>query len=685
MPTATQIDLHGLAMGYREGGLSLVPCSHNDKRPDCRLLPKDETGKAVWEPYQKEAADHETVGRWFASGCQSVAAVGGAVSGGLLMLDFDAAGFYERWQERVGCLADGLPVQRTGRDEGGYQVWLRCPEPGRSTKLAYVPDESEPEGRRVAIETRGESGYAVLPGSLHPTGRRYEVVSGDFANIPTVPQAVADALLEAARKLDEAPLTRQQMQQREAAAKTCNKHRADSNGQASVIDAYNAATTIETALDAHGYSRGRERWIRPGGEHETVKVADGRSFHWGSNDPLCDGHWHRPFDVFAHYRHGGDCRAAVKAAAELLGMSADKNGPAATDRPIEYRGLTCAELDRNAYDLEYLIENVLVARQPCILAGGKKCMKTSILIDIGISLAMGGRFLGYAKVNRAARVGIMTGESGLATVQETARRIAEKAGYSLGDVGGLVFSEDLPRFGSLLHEDALRRFIDDYELEVVCIDPAYMAMPGTDAGNLFIQGELLRGVTKVCTETGCTMILAHHCRKTKVDPFSPPELEDIAWAGFQEFARQWLLVGRRELYQPGSGEHRLWLSVGGSAGHGALWALDINEGTRETPGGRYWDCTVMRADEARKDVQERQEQTKREKMQERLEIDRKEVVAVAAKGADSKSGIRGKVSCGYRRFDAAFASLVADGTLRKVELERQNGHTYPAWELNTDA
>jgi hypothetical protein len=36
-----------------------------------------------------------------------------------------------------------------------------------------------------------------------------------------------------------------------------------------------------------------------------------------------------------------------------------------------------------------------------------------------------------------------------------------------------------------LHEDALRRFIDDYELEIIGIDPAYMAMPGADAGNLF--------------------------------------------------------------------------------------------------------------------------------------------------------------------------------------------------------
>ena len=81
-----------------------------------------------------------------------------------------------------------------------------------------------------------------------------------------------------------------------------------------------------------------------------------------------------------------------------------------------------------------------MAGQPCILAGGKKCLKTSLLIDLGISLAMGGCFLGKLRVNRAARVGIMSGESGLATIQETARRIAAAAGYRLADIGGLVFS-----------------------------------------------------------------------------------------------------------------------------------------------------------------------------------------------------------------------------------------------------
>lgn len=282
-------------------------------------------------------------------------------------------------------------------------------------------------------------------------------------------------------------------------------------------------------------------------------------------------------------------QAVVKALSEVV--SGQAGGKA-----LDFRRISCAELDAATYGLEYLIDGALVAGQPCILAGGKKTLKTSLLIDLGISLAMGGCFLGRLKVNRACRVGIMTGESGLATVQETARRIAAAAGYRLADVSGLVFSEELPQFGSIPHQEALGRFIAADGLEVLAVDPAYMCIPEVDHANLFQVGERLRAVSEVCQETGALLLLAHHARKTKVDPFSPMELEDISWAGFQEFARQWLLVGRREAYQPGTGEHRLWLSAGGSAGHGGLWAVDIAEGTRETPGGRFWQANVMPAD-----------------------------------------------------------------------------------------
>ena len=167
----------------------------------------------------------------------------------------------------------------------------------------------------------------------------------------------------------------------------------------------------------------------------------------------------------------------------------------------------------------------------------------------------------------------------------------------------------------------------------------------------------------MCRDTGCMMMLAHHNRKTKSDPFSPPELEDIAWAGFQEYLPAVVLVGRRERYEPGTGEHRLWLIGGGSAGHSALWAVDIAEGTRETPGGRFWPVDFMHADEARNAVEDRKETAKREKAATTLERDKQTVCDTMVKFPDgeSKTVIRDTSGLHSTRFNSALSRLLADG------------------------
>jgi len=387
-------------------------------------------------------------------------------------------------------------------------------------------------------------------------------------------------------------------------------------------------------------------------------------------------------------------RTLLGFSAELVKIGDRGDGDGEDAKPddsgkVEYPRITCAELDAAEYRIEYLIDHILVAGQPAIIAGGKKCLKTSLIIDMGISLAMGGFFLGKFKVNRAARVGIMSGESGMSTIQETARRIAHVAGYSLADIGsGLIFTESLPLFGRLDHEDALRQFILNDELEVLFIDPCYLCMPGGDAGNLFAQGELLRGMAEVCRETGTTMILCHHTRKTKIDPFAPPELEDIAWAGFQEFCRQWLLVGRRERYEPGTGDHRLWLSVGGSSGHGGLWAVDVSEGTRDSIDGRYWQVDVLPADEAREQVKSRAEEAKQAEQQRRIDCDKEQLVRIMVKFPEpnSKTAIRDVAGLGHgKRFEQPWLVLLQEGVIvRDGTIKKPNRQTYDAFRLDTE-
>lgn len=72
--------------------------------------------------------------------------------------------------------------------------------------------------------------------------------------------------------------------------------------------------------------------MRPGGSRALVVVMDNRSFHHSSEDPICDGYWHKPFDLFCKYEHNGDVKAAVKAAAIALDL---QQTPSRTDTPAD--------------------------------------------------------------------------------------------------------------------------------------------------------------------------------------------------------------------------------------------------------------------------------------------------------------------------------------------------------------
>ncbi len=349
---------------------------------------------------------------------------------------------------------------------------------------------------------------------------------------------------------------------------------------------------------------------------------------------------------------------------------------------------TCRELMAGTFDIRYLIEGVLVEGQPAILAGPKKSLKTSLLLDMAVALANGGSFLGYFQVPVAATVGVMSGESGLATIQETLRRICDTAHCDPTAVTNLIITDRIPAIDQAGDLSTLRGFIRNNHLGVLILDPTYMAMSGEDAGNLFKQGAQLNRLNRLCQEASCTLLLAHHTVKRPGgglrDPFAPIELEDITWAGFQEYARQWVLVNRRERYEIGTGHHVLWLSVGGSAGHGGLWALTIDEATPTTPGGRIWQVTLDTATDAIEAKDEAKEDQKRKKDEAKHAEYEAAIIATIAhlKHPESKTGIRDLCPIGHRPFDRAWASLIQQDVIVSIGTTRKGTRTVEAYTLS---
>jgi hypothetical protein len=357
-----------------------------------------------------------------------------------------------------------------------------------------------------------------------------------------------------------------------------------------------------------------------------------------------------------------------------------------TPRGVHFSAISSAELATTEYTLEYLVDGALVRGQPGIIAGPRKTLKTSIAIDLALSLAEGGLFLGRFNVPQPVRVGLISGESGAATIQETARRIASAKGRPLTDYDNCVWSFDIPQLGHLDHMDALERFITDYQLAVLILDPIYLMMPsiGEDAGNLFVTGRLLRNLGELTQRTGCTLVVCHHMRKTRMNLYEPPELDDIAWAGFQEFMRQWILINRRKRYDPTTpGDHQLWLSIGGSAGHCSLWAVNIEEGAQDDPGGRRWDVTVMTAYTAYTEAQAEIERRKYTEQQQRTQRDRESILTALRlfpQGETART-IRDILSISGQRFTMLIQQLIADGIVEPCIITKQNGRLYGGYRL----
>jgi len=285
---------------------------------------------------------------------------------------------------------------------------------------------------------------------------------------------------------------------------------------------------------------------------------------------------------------------AAKAAAE--------RAKEAAERAYKFAPLSAKDFAAAKYKMSWLVKKVLVRGQPTIIGGPKKSMKTNILSDLVLSLGSGTPFLGHFEVERC-RACFVSGESGEYTLQETAFRICQSKGIRLEDTD-CFYDFRLPRLSVGEELIALSRGLAQRKIEVVVIDPLYLCLLSggeeKNAANLFDMGPLLLDVAKACLDAGCQPLLTHHARKNLTNPEAALDLEDLAFAGIQEFARQWLLVNRREKYTPGTGQHELWLTAGGSVGHGGLWAVDINEGELgDDFSGRVWEPEVMTTQQAR--------------------------------------------------------------------------------------
>ncbi|WP_412460199.1 bifunctional DNA primase/polymerase [Pseudomonas sp. SC11] len=196
---------------------------------------------------------------------------------------------------------------------------------------------AEPFKKIPVFELRAGLVQDVLPPSIHPgTGRPYTWrTPPDPQGLPELPAKLlaiwqdwenfkpkAESICPWQPKPKLAP--------RPTAAKPRPAQPRSGRDLPDVIPLFNQAHDIASLIEGHGYERRGDKWLCPQSSSGMagVSISEGKLYSHHSSDPLANGHKNDAFDVFCILVHGGDQRAAIKAAAEILGIDAKSRAPA---------------------------------------------------------------------------------------------------------------------------------------------------------------------------------------------------------------------------------------------------------------------------------------------------------------------------------------------------------------------
>lgn len=314
-----------------DNGFSFLPIEDNGtKMPSISSWSELMQGRPT--KYEAEA--------WFEQESKGIAIVGGAVSGNLEILDFDADAWdtFYNWESKVVEAGHRELLQRVCQGyteqspKPGVHIMWRCTEPVEGSQKLAMRYKLDDNGQRikkgtgyereVLIETKAEGGYVIIApssGRVHPTGKPYTLLAGGLDKVATVTPSEREILLRLARELDEIP-------QEPATPRVTIKNESYS-GQVKAGDDFNERGDWEKLLTGAGWRLlrrhpdGKLDWVRPGSSSRVLHATTGAKgadvfYCFTPNTEFIEGRPYSKFSVYTMLLHEGNYTAAAKALAE---------------------------------------------------------------------------------------------------------------------------------------------------------------------------------------------------------------------------------------------------------------------------------------------------------------------------------------------------------------------------------
>lgn len=478
----------------RAAGIACIPVSEN-KQP---LLQN-------WKIYQRGVPSEGALSMWFSHG-GNIAAIGGDIQ----CIDFDTKYSHSAYDDFCALAAEcGMSdvlarcvLQKT--PSGGRHLIFKSVRNMGNLKLAKCADGN------VAIETRGDGGYFLVAPS-----KGYQILRGRLSALPELSEGERDALLEIARYFDAKP----------KAAEPQHAGRGVSAG-----DDYDARADVPALLRTRGWTQvGAYGWRRPGkknGISATWNKVPNRFYVFSTSTEFEAEHVYRPWHIFAILECGGDFSKAAKtlaaqgygesvrsASAAFLssGQPLPPHAQEALNVPIRLFSEAVRDPKSSAMPPE-VVRGIVHRGCKLILSAPSKARKSWIMLDLGISVAAGARWLGYETVQ--SPVLHVDFELKEAFFNDRVSQILEaKFARDESALPFYTFCLRGKRTSVSAIISKIGDFVKEHNIGLITFDPVYRLATGLDENKAAEVSELLFALEELADKCDAAVAFAHHYAK----------------------------------------------------------------------------------------------------------------------------------------------------------------------------
>lgn len=513
---------------YRARGIQVVPARYpmrdpSDKRP----------ALADWKHLQNEAIPQTLFDRWYGAAGErrttpNMGMITGAASGNRFIIDLDEQTHVEArawWANLIADNCYGIEpetwAQRTGG--GGRQICFEGPTDWRAPTCKTS----------IGVDIRGQGGFAMLPPSVHLSGRAYEWAPGAAPWETDVAQAPAWLIAAVEELVEEhgGDVSRAHVERQPAAGEfDAFGHRTDGR------EDYMMRLVWGTVVDWW-----RECPIPPTQDQSEARMREAYAAY--ERNVQARGQHHGLNKSAALEREGRGASEFAKKWRVAVGKWADEvaaagSVPREPDAPAGGGHGDSAEASDDTLPLlpafpiipqqiptrDWIIPGVLLRRYLSVLVAPPGSGKSLLTLQIGIAVAAGLSWGGWT-VRERSKVLVVNAEDDADEMRRRLWASAQVMSVGQDQLAGNIFLAEAPESIVIARTDAktrtvirtplvdtLVRTIEREGIGLIVVDPFAETFEGDENSNSEVKwaGILWREVAR---RTGAAVLLVHHTRK----------------------------------------------------------------------------------------------------------------------------------------------------------------------------